>query len=84
MFFILLFFEHFFEFIFLIVYMFCLFFLFFFKKKKTLFTFGQVQSNTRDGRARHPPTNHSFRVCKVNLATLKVAKNSNGDKSPAG
>ena len=41
------------------------------------FTFGQVQGDARDGRSRHrptnQPTNQSFRVCKVNLATLKVA-----------
>ena len=29
----------------------------------------------RKGRSRHPPTNQSFRVYKVNLATLKVAMN---------
>ena len=38
-----------------------------------IFTFGQVKGNALDGRSRHPPTNQSFRVCKVNLATLKVA-----------
>ena len=41
---------------------------------KRLFTFGQVKSNTRDGRSRHRPTKQSFRVCKVNLAIPKVAK----------
>ena len=33
------------------------------------FPFGQVKVNARDGRSRH----QSFRVCEVNLATLKVA-----------
>ena len=38
------------------------------------FTFGQVKSNARDGRSRHHgDINQSVRVCKVNLATLKVA-----------
>ena len=37
------------------------------------FTFGHVKGNARDGRSRHRLTNQSFRVCKVNLATLKVA-----------
>ena len=41
--------------------------LFLFLKK--ICTFGQVKSNAR----RHRPTNQSFRVCKVNLATIKVA-----------
>ena len=44
-------------------------FLFFFQK--SFLTFGQVRGNARHGRSRHP----SFRVCKVNLATLKVAIN---------
>ena len=47
---------------------FLLAFLFF---KKKLFTFGQVKGKARHGRSRH----QSFRVCKVNLATLKVAMN---------
>ena len=41
---------------------------------KRFLTFGQVKGNVRYGRSRHPPTNQSFRVCKVNLATLEVAK----------
>ena len=44
--------------------------LLFFKK---IFTFGTVKGNARDGRSRHQPTNQSFRVCKVNLATRNVA-----------
>ena len=44
----------------------------FFLKKK-FFTFGQVKSDARRGRSRHQPTNQSFRVRKLNLATLKVA-----------
>ena len=41
-------------------------------------TFGQVKGNARQGRSRHPvatPTNQNVGVCKVNLATLKVAMN---------
>ena len=49
------------------------------------FTFRQVKGNTRDGRSRHhrrhSPTNQSFRVCKVDLATLKVATIKQGQKS---
>ena len=33
------------------------------------FTFGQVEGNARNGLSRH----RSFRVCKVNIAILKVA-----------
>ena len=33
-------------------------------------TFGQVKGNARYGRSRHPPSNQSYRVRKVNLATL--------------
>ena len=33
-----------------------------------LFTFGQVKGNARDGRSRH----QCFRVCEVDVATLKV------------
>ena len=40
------------------------------------FTFGRSKSNSRDGRSRHRQTNQSFRVCNVNLATLKVATNN--------
>ena len=35
------------------------------------FTFGVVKGNARYGRSRYPPTNQSFRVCIVNLATPK-------------
>ena len=45
------------------------------------FTFGQVKSNARDGRSRHPTTNQSFRVCKVNIATVQVANKKNPKKS---
>ena len=37
------------------------------------FTFGHVKGNGRNGRSRHRPTNQKFGVCKVNVATLKVA-----------
>ena len=37
------------------------------------FTFGQVTGNARDGRSLHRPTNQRLRVCKVHLATPKVA-----------
>ena len=36
-------------------------------------SFGEVIDDARCGRARHPPTNQSFRVREDNLATLKVA-----------
>ena len=49
----------------------CVSFHFFLKKR--FFAFGQVKGIARDGRSRHGPTNQSFRVCKVDLATLKVA-----------
>ena len=53
---------------------FLLAFLFFFLVLERFFTFGQVEGNACSGRSRHRPTNQSFRVCKVNLATLKVAQ----------
>ena len=40
-------------------------------------TFGQVTGDARDGRSRHRPTNQSFRVGKVHLATVKVAQENN-------
>ena len=66
---------------------FCLsFFSCFFFLKKKLFFFacvsfhffvyllgGSGRRHARYGRSRHQPTNQSFRVCKVDLATLKVA-----------
>ena len=62
-----------FLFIFLVFFC-CLRFLsFLFFLKKRFFAFGQVKGIARDGRSRHGPTNQSFRVCKVDLATLKVA-----------
>ena len=42
----------------------------------SLFTFGQVKGNARCGRSRHRSTNQSVRVCQVNLATPKVAMNT--------
>ena len=36
-------------------------------------TFGQAKGNAPYSRSRHRQTNQSFRVCKVHLATLKVA-----------
>ena len=36
------------------------------------FTFGQVKSNTGYGRSRH----QSFRLCKINLPTLKVTEHA--------
>ena len=63
--------SHFFYFAFLVI--FFLVFLFACVSFHSLrfFTFGQVEGNARDGRSRH----QSFRVCKVNFATLKVAIN---------
>ena len=45
---------------------------FFSLKKKGFFTFGQADGASRSFAT---PTNQSFGVCKVNLATLKVAIN---------
>ena len=56
---------------------FCLRFFFIFSR---FFTSGQVKGNARHGRSRHPPTNQSFRVCRVNLATPKVAIGANHQK----
>ena len=54
----------------------CFFLLRFFSVFGRFLAFGQVEGNARhyerDGRVA-TPTNQSFRVCKVNLATLKVA-----------
>ena len=50
----------------------------FFERKKRFFTFEQVEGNARDGRSRR----QSFRVRKVNLATLKVGP-TNKEKTPA-
>ena len=75
-----IFFLCFFLFLFLFVFLlfffiFCFFFLsrvflqFFLK----FFRFRQVKGNARCGRSRHRPTNQSYQVCKVDLATLGVA-----------
>ena len=40
---------------------------------KVLYIRAGRASRGRFGRSRHRPTNQSFRVCQVNLATLKVA-----------
>ena len=42
-------------------------------RKKIIASVSFPSFNPRHGRSRHRPTNQSFRVCKVNLATLKVA-----------
>ena len=47
-------------------------FLDFFEKKKRFSAFGQVKGDARYGRPRHRPMK-VFQVCRVNLATLKVA-----------
>ena len=66
-FFIFPFFLRFFFFLFLfLLFLFCLRFFSFYLR---FFTFGQVTGNAPDGRSRH----QSFRVWKVNLATLNVA-----------
>ena len=44
-----------------------------FEKKKLVIYIRLVKSNTRDERSRHRRTHQSFRVCKVNFTTLKVA-----------
>ena len=54
---------------FLVCFFACVSFHFLFLER--LFTSGQAKGNVRDGRSRH----QSFRVCKVNLATRKVATN---------
>ena len=60
-------------FIFHFFFIFYLRFFLYFSKKERFLPLEQVKGNARDGRSRHRPTNHSFRVWKVNLATLKVA-----------
>ena len=66
-----------FSFFLFFLHVFLFIFSFFFLKKKRFLTFGQVKKDARYGRSRHPltnqPTNQSFRVCEVNLATLKLA-----------
>ena len=58
-------------FLFIFSFFFCVSFHFLFER---FFTFRSKVAE--DGLSRHRPTNQSFRVCKVNLATLKVATTS--------
>ena len=51
---------------------------FFFEKKSSLHSDKSRVTRVSVGRAIHQPTNQSFRVCTVNLATLKVVMSKVG------